>query len=76
MHSIIAAILFLSHGFALYGKVNIWQGILITIAIFAVQIPLSNWWLSRFRFGPFEWLWRSLTYLKWQPMRRISEIGS
>lgn len=69
-HSIIASILYLSYGFALYRRVNIWQGILITIAIFAVQIPLSNLWLKHFRFGPFEWLWRSLTYLQWQPMRK------
>jgi uncharacterized protein len=69
-HSIIASILYLSYGFALYGKVNIWQGILITVAIFLIQIPLSSWWLKRFRFGPFEWLWRSLTYLKLQPMKR------
>lgn len=70
MHSIIASVLYLSYGFALYGKVNIWQGILITVAIFLIQIPLSNWWLKHFRFGPFEWLWRSLTYLKLQPMKK------
>ncbi len=69
-HSIVASVLYLSYGFALYGKVNIWQGILITVAIFLIQIPLSNWWLKRFRFGPFEWLWRSLTYLEWQPMKK------
>lgn len=69
-HSIISSILFLSYGFALYGKVSTWQSILITLAIFLIQIPLSKWWLSRFRFGPFEWLWRSLTYLKWQPMKK------
>ena len=27
-----------------------------------LQIPLSAWWLSRFRFGPVEWIWRRLTY--------------
>jgi len=69
-HSIISSILFLSYGFALYGKVSTWQSILITLAIFLIQIPVSKWWLSRFRFGPFEWLWRSLTYLKWQPMKK------
>jgi uncharacterized protein len=69
-HSIVASVLYLSYGFALYGKVNIWQGILITVAIFLLQIPLSNWWLKHFRFGPFEWLWRSLTYLQWQPMKK------
>jgi uncharacterized protein len=34
----------------------------IAVAIIAVQIPLSAWWLSRFRFGPIEWIWRRLTY--------------
>ena len=38
------------------------------IAIFALQIVACQWWLRRFRFGPAEWLWRSLTYLKWQPL--------
>ncbi len=38
------------------------------VMIFAVQVVACQWWLKRFRFGPVEWLWRSLTYLKWQPM--------
>jgi uncharacterized protein len=33
------------------------------VVIFAVQIVACQWWLRRFRFGPMEWLWRSLTYL-------------
>ncbi len=37
--------------------------------IFALQVVACQWWLRYFRFGPFEWLWRSLTYLKWQPLR-------
>ena len=39
------------------------------VAIFAVQVVACQWWVRRFRFGPVEWLWRSLTYLKWQPLR-------
>jgi uncharacterized protein len=42
----------------------------IPVGIFVLQIGLSHWWLSRFRFGPAEWVWRSLTYGKAQPMRR------
>jgi uncharacterized protein len=34
-----------------------------------LQVPLSHWWLNRFRFGPAEWVWRSLTYGSPQPMR-------
>jgi uncharacterized membrane protein YeiB len=37
---------------------------------FAVQMFYSRWWLARYRFGPMEWLWRSLTYGQMQPMRR------
>jgi uncharacterized protein len=39
------------------------------VAIFTTQIALSHWWLARFRFGPMEWAWRSLTYGRRQPMR-------
>lgn len=39
-------------------------------AIFLAQAAVSAWWLARFRFGPMEWLWRSLSYGRAQPMRR------
>jgi uncharacterized protein len=39
------------------------------MAIFALQIVACQWWSRRYRFGPVEWMWRSLTYLKWQPLR-------
>ena len=46
------------------GAVTAWA-----VVIFAVQVIACQWWSRRFRFGPMEWLWRSLTYLKWQPLR-------
>jgi uncharacterized protein len=69
LQSLICTTLFYSYGFGLYGKVSPSVGLLLTVAIFLVQIPLSAWWLRRFRFGPMEWVWRSLTYGKPQPMR-------
>lgn len=39
--------------------------------ILMAQILASRWWLARFRFGPAEWAWRSLTYGQRQPMRRM-----
>lgn len=69
MQSIICSILFHSYGLGFYGKVEVWQGIVLAVLIFALQVQLSRWWLSRFRFGPFEWLWRSLTYFRLQPMK-------
>jgi uncharacterized protein len=43
------------------------------VAFFALQAVACQWWSRRFRFGPAEWLWRSLTYLEWQPLRLRSE---
>ena len=40
------------------------MGVLIAFAIYAVQVAYSAWWMARFRFGPMEWLWRTLTYGK------------
>jgi uncharacterized protein len=43
----------------------------ILIVVFGAQIAFSAWWLRRYRFGPMEWLWRSLTYGRLQPMQRV-----
>ena len=43
------------------------------LALFGAQVALSGWWLQRFRFGPAEWAWRSLTYGRRQPMRRLPD---
>jgi uncharacterized protein len=41
----------------------------IAVAVFAAQAVASAWWLRRFRYGPAEWAWRSLTYGRRQPFR-------
>lgn len=48
------------------------DGLLLCLALYAIQIPLSTWWLSRHRMGPLEWAWRTLTYGKAMPMRRTT----
>lgn len=52
-----------------FGPVHPPAGLLLTVAVFAFQTATSQWWLGRYRFGPMEWLWRSLTYGRSQPMR-------
>ncbi|WP_269514935.1 DUF418 domain-containing protein [Brevundimonas subvibrioides] len=42
----------------------------LALVVFAAQIVISRWWLALFRFGPAEWLWRSATYGRWQPLFR------
>lgn len=70
MHSVVFTTLSYSYGLGLYGEIDYLEGLALTVLMFALQIPLSAWWLSRFRFGPLEWLWRSLAYWRLQPMRR------
>jgi uncharacterized protein len=69
VQTVICTTLFYGHGFGLFGKIDRTGQILIVILIFALQMWLSPLWLKHFRFGPLEWLWRSLTYRKMQPMR-------
>ena len=68
--SIICTTLFYSYGLGLYGKVDILRGMWITLGIFIVQLVWSHFWLKRFRFGPFEWVWRTLTYGRRPPSNR------
>ncbi len=67
----ICILLFYSFGLDLYGKVGPAKVILLAVGIYTFQVLLSIWWSGRFRFGPVEWLWRSFTYGKLQPMDRI-----
>ena len=69
LQSLVATTLFYGYGFGLFGQVGPTLGLLTTIAIFTAQIPLSVLWMGRFRFGPVEWLWRTLTYARFQPFR-------
>jgi uncharacterized protein len=62
--SLLLTTLFYSYGFGLYGRVRPAAGLALGVAIYSVQVPLSLWWLRHFRFGPMEWVWRSLTYGK------------
>lgn len=67
--SVICTLIFYSYGLGLIGKVNPTLGVGLAVAIYLVQIVWSHWWLRHFKFGPMEWVWRSLTYGQAQPMR-------
>jgi uncharacterized protein len=69
LQSLICTTIFYGYGLGWFGRVGPAAGGALAIAIYALQVPLSVWWLRHFRFGPVEWLWRSLTYLRVQPMR-------
>ena len=68
--SLLCTFIIYGHGFGLYGQLERYQQVLFTIAVWLVLIVFSNVWMSRFRFGPLEWLWRSLTYGKLQSIQQ------
>lgn len=72
LQSIICSTVFYGYGLGLFGKLSRLELALFVVLVWAVQLAISPLWLSRFRFGPAEWLWRSLTYWKLQPMRRAA----
>jgi uncharacterized protein len=69
MQTVLQSAIFYGWGLGLIGRLGLLIIVPLSIALFALQIAYSRWWLARFRFGPVEWLWRSATYGKAQPMR-------
>ena len=74
--SVICTLIFYGHGLGQFEQVDRLTQIAIVATIWALQLIWSPWWLERFRFGPLEWLWRSLTYMKLQPMTTAAELGA
>lgn len=69
MQSIICTFFFFGYGFGYFGTLRFHQIYYVVGAVWIFQLIFSNIWLKYFRFGPFEWVWRSLTYWKLQPMK-------
>lgn len=61
-------------GLALAGRIGTAAVILIGLGFFALQVAFSHWWLTHFRFGPMEWLWRALTYGERPRFRRTLAV--
>jgi uncharacterized protein len=72
MHSLIGNFVFLGAGLGYMGEVGPVYYTIFGVLVFLVQIILSTIWLKYFNYGPLEWLWRSATYKKWQPMVKRS----
>jgi uncharacterized protein len=70
MQTAFGVVLFYGIGFGLIGKLGSGLGVASGIAFFVVQVFFARAWLRHFSMGPVEWLWRSLTYFKWQPLVR------
>ena len=68
--TLICNFIFLGYGLAKYGELQRYQLYYVVFGIWTFQLIVSPIWLKYFRFGPMEWVWRSLTYWKKQPFVR------
>jgi len=69
LQTVIATTVFYGHGLGLFGSVTRVEHLGFVLVVWVVQIVLSVLWLRSFRFGPVEWIWRTLTYGERQPIR-------
>ena len=70
IQSILMGLVFYGHGFGLFGEVERSIQVMFVLGIWVFNILFAWIWLSFYKYGPFEWVWRSLTYGKWQLMSK------
>jgi uncharacterized protein len=75
MQSLVMTWPFLSYGLGFEEPSTTGWLVLNLIFFFGVQVPLSHDWMARFRYGPVEWAWRSLTYGRIEPFRLPREVA-
>jgi uncharacterized protein len=69
LQSVTCTLIFYRYGLGLYGQVSPAFGLLLALILYSVQVQIGRWWFDRYPFGPLEWLWRTLTYGRRQPLR-------
>ena len=70
--SLIFGWIFYGYGLGLFGRLGVASALAIGVAVYIGQVFFSAWWLRRYRYGPVEWLWRTLMYGMAQPMRQTA----
>ncbi|BDX07431.1 DUF418 domain-containing protein [Planctobacterium marinum] len=69
LHTVVFTTVFYGYGLGLFGDIERWLQLSLVLAMWALQLWLAPVWLRHYRFGPLEWLWRTLTYGKAQPFK-------
>ena len=67
LQNILALMIFSGLGLGLLHRTSYAFTVETAAAVFFLQVFFSHWWLSYFRYGPVEWLWRCLAYRRWLP---------
>lgn len=75
VETLIATTLFYGHGFGLFGRVDRPGQMIVVFAVWGLLLVAAPLWLARFRYGPLEWLWRTLTYARVEPISRGASVS-
>lgn len=70
LETLISTLVFYGHGLGLFGRVDRLQQMLFTFGVWTILLIAAPWWLGRYRYGPLEWVWRTLTYGRAEPFVR------
>ena len=76
LQTLLCTTFFYGYGLGYYGEIQYPQLWLVVVSVWAINIVFSLLWLRRFRFGPAEWAWRSLTYFRLQPLLKARPTES
>lgn len=71
VQNILAAFIFSGIGLGIGNSMPYWFYFSLAIFIFILQLFISKWWLSKYNYGPIEWLWRSASYREWFPFKKV-----
>ena len=69
--TLVFTLFFYAYGLGMYGALGPLAGVALALATWSLELSVARFWMARFALGPVEWLWRSLTYWKWLPLRRV-----
>jgi uncharacterized membrane protein YeiB len=74
LQSVLCTLFFYHYTTGLFGRVGPAMALIPTVVLYAAQVVFSNLWLSRYRFGPMEWLWRGMTYGRFPSMTKDEPV--
>ena len=70
MQNLIGLLIFSGFGLGYWNTKPLWFYLLLAIIVYTLQIYFSKWWLSKYNYGPVEWIWRQFSYRKRLPLKK------
>ncbi|WP_424492931.1 DUF418 domain-containing protein [Salinimicrobium sp. GXAS 041] len=76
LQTVVGLLLFYEFGLNLFDRTSPAVNVLLAIGVLVLQLNFSKWWLTHYKQGPVEWLWKSLTYFRFNPNRKRKEASA